>query len=89
MLPSTLAANTIYILEPGRHVISNQLSAGGNCVAVVGKGIVTLYTTGDTAISSTISASSKRGIIIDNIRIDGLSNGSDKLRGTMTSANAN
>ena len=87
VLPSTLIANTIYVLEPWRHVMSSQLSAGGDCIAIIGKGIVNMYTTGASSVNAMFAATNHKNFIVDNVNIDGLSNWSEQLRGTMSSAN--
>jgi hypothetical protein len=36
-LPLGLAANTIYVLDPGRYIMSNTIDFSGNCIAIIGK----------------------------------------------------
>ena len=74
-LPLGLSANTIYVLNPGKYVTSGVINFGGNCIAVIGKGDVYLYSSGSTPITgTTLQISNRKGIIIDNIKINGLNN---------------
>jgi hypothetical protein len=73
VLPSTLAANTIYVLDSGNHITSQTINLN-TCSAIVGKDKANLYGSQQIA-NAMLYASSKRQIIIDDIKLDGKDNG--------------
>jgi len=91
-LPQVLSGNSIYILNSGNYIINyaSGIWLGGNCIAVVGKGNV--------SISSTTTINTSHGMflenartnnILDNLRINGMSNGSGINKGTANSYGIN
>jgi hypothetical protein len=60
--------------------MSNTIDFSGNCIAIIGKWDVYLYSAGDTAIGIMLQATNRKNVIIDNLKIDGLNNGSGQLR---------
>jgi hypothetical protein len=74
----------IYILSSGNHVTTRTINLSG-CVAIVGSGNVTLYSTvqlPNGMLDSTTTARSH--IIVENIKIDG----TNDAAGTPHTANA-
>jgi len=77
-LPATLLANTVYVLSSGSYMMNYRYNGisniiNGNCTAVVGVGDVTLYTSRYN--TDVLYSTSKAYTVIDNIKIDGASNG--------------
>ena len=73
VVPSTLAANTIYVLDSGNHITSQAINLN-TCSAIVGKDKANLYGSQQIA-NAMLYASSKQNIIIDNLKIDGKGDG--------------
>ena len=83
--PLTLSANTIYVLNSGRHILqgTNFITFGGSCIALVGSGgrsttnsNTYVYTQSILNTDGLINASGQSNLIVDNISINGLDNGS-------------
>ncbi|MCX6823664.1 MAG: right-handed parallel beta-helix repeat-containing protein [candidate division SR1 bacterium] len=76
ILPTTLASNTIYVIDSGTYNITTGITMN-NCSALISSGIVTL--SGNVGGSGTITATNKNNIIIEKIRINQANNGNNGL----------
>ena len=72
-IPASLSGNTLYVLLSWSHITSRQIDLA-TCSAIIGSGDVTIYSTGE--INSMLEASTKENVIVDNIKIDWLHDGS-------------
>lgn len=71
VLPVTLQANTLYILQSGAYAMTRPagLDFGGNCITLLGTGTVSIYNTG--AVGSLVTFPNRSYDIINNITVDG------------------
>ncbi|MFZ2151185.1 MAG: right-handed parallel beta-helix repeat-containing protein, partial [Candidatus Absconditicoccaceae bacterium] len=93
-LIQTLTANTIYVLNSGTYITSGQISYGGSCIAVIGKGTTKMYSSialnSGASISAMFKSNGKDNIILSNLSIDGLNDGLGTYRfnGSLISGNS-
>lgn len=78
--PYTLQSHTIYVLNSGEYTFTNPgngFTFGGNCIALIGSGDVRIDKH-NANVTNLISATDKRNLIIENVKLDGkyLANGS-------------
>ena len=81
---TTLAANTIYVLESGAHILQgyNYITSNGDCSAIVGKPQTTLYT--QQSISYQYYNPGFKNTIIDGVSFDGYNDGLGGTHGSST-----
>ncbi|MFA5748099.1 MAG: hypothetical protein WC872_03200, partial [Candidatus Absconditabacterales bacterium] len=84
-IPTTLAANTIYVLNSGAYTITERIVPqlnGDNgislCTAIIGSGDVTIYSENSEGFSSGMFTLFRHQyFIMDNLKLDGISNNTD------------
>jgi len=72
-LPQNPAGNTIYVLASGNYITTGSITLSW-CIAIVGTGNVTLYSTGQLTNGMLYLNTGDKNIIIDNVKIDGYNN---------------
>lgn len=70
-LPQSLAANTIYVLSSWAYITNDQILYGWNCIAVIGRWIVKIYSN-SWSIAAIIKSTARENIILSDLKIDGL-----------------
>ena len=71
--PYTLQSHTIYVLNSGEYTFvtaGNGFTFAGNCIALIGSGDVRIDKN-NSAVTNLISATDKRNLIIENVKLDG------------------
>ncbi|HMT27238.1 MAG TPA: hypothetical protein PKD96_02965, partial [Candidatus Absconditabacterales bacterium] len=84
-LLKNFVADTVYVLQSGSHLISEVSTGAGTCIAIIGSGNVTIYSTGLLSNISVIDApffsrsqfmfDASSRVIIDNIKFDAINDG--------------
>jgi len=68
-IPLSLKKDTIYVLNSWNYINTWTISIDGDCIAIIGSGEVTLYTTGQ--VTQTIYGYSRENVILENLKLDG------------------
>ncbi|MCF7835181.1 right-handed parallel beta-helix repeat-containing protein [Candidatus Gracilibacteria bacterium] len=77
-IPSSLATNTIYVLESGNYITTRKININqNNCVSVIGKGEVNFYSSIALTLGTDciFNINRTKNLIFDNIKIDGIGDG--------------
>ena len=84
-LLKNFVADTVYVLQSWSHLISEVSTGAGTCIAIIGSGNVTIYSTGLLSNISVIDApffsrsqfmfDASSRVIIDNIKFDAINDG--------------